>query len=140
MASRIADWVLGHPDEVALLAGFLVTAAALVYRQGWVGVRLALLELMHAAERARRKGLLPVDGPAVMDWVVRRAMSDIVPRAPLWLRPSLTEQRVRGLAQRLFDKMSALTVDWVEDGHVDGRTPTPVAKVAATKEPSNRVE
>ncbi len=136
MLSRMADWILGHPEEVALLGGFLLTAAALIYRQGWAGVRLALRELMHAAERARRKGLLPLDGPAVMDWVVRRALTDLVPRAPLWLRPVLTEARLRSLAQTLFDHMSALAGDWLNDGKLDGSVGAPAAEVAAGSNPS----
>ncbi len=121
MMERLAQWILAHPDETGYLVSFLVTAlvimaAALLRQRGLAGIRESLKGLMLLAERKRRKGELPFDGPQVMDWVIRQALIYVVPAAPRLLRPFLTEQRLRLLAQTLFDKAT----DWIDDGRFDG--------------------
>lgn len=93
-----------------------IATALLIALAGWAQVRQALLGLMMRAEKAARKGDFgPISGPELMEIVVRQFMLRVVPGLPswlAWLRPMLTEARVRATAQFLYDK----TLDWLDDG------------------------
>lgn len=135
MLNHVAEWILAHPDETGYLVGFLVSAvlaffAAYIRQRGWQGVREGLREIMHAAERARRQGRLPFDGPLVMEWVINQAITRLVPAAPVWLRPALTEERIRQLAQVAFDGVQ----DWIDNGQLDGSYQAATAQAAATSD------
>lgn len=115
------EWILANPDTAATVAGLavavLLAAVEVIRRTG--SVRQALLAAMLRIERARRRGELPIDGPAAMDWVIAWAMTSLVPRAPVWLRPALTEERLRRWAQGLYD----LALDLLDDGALNGTRP-----------------
>lgn len=132
----IVEWILEHPDETGLLISLLITVTGLIIQRGWAGVRAAIQAVMHAAERARRQGKLPpaFDGPQVFEWVVTNVMIRVVPFAPFWLRPYLTEARVRTMVQRLFDG----ALDWIDDGEFNRSNRPPAdsaSEVAAAHDP-----
>lgn len=135
--NQVLKWILGHPEEVGMLVSLLITVTALLVQHRWAGIRAAIQEIMHAAERARRQGKLPptFDGPQVFEWVVTTVMISVVPSAPAWLRAILTEKRVRAMVQKLFN--SAL--DWIDDGQFNSSNKPPAdpaSEVAATYDPA----
>lgn len=109
------QWIIEYRGlivaAVAILAYLLVTGLV-----GWGQVRQALLGLMLRAEKAARKGDFGIiTGPQLMDLVVSQFMARVVPGLPpwlIWLRPFLTEERVRQAAQFLYVK----TLDYLDDG------------------------
>lgn len=116
------DWILQNPETAGAIVGalfaILVGAFEVIRRTG--SIREALLAAMLRAERARRqKKLGPIDGPAVMDRVITWAMKYLVPQAPIWLRPLLTEKRLREWAQGLYN----VTLDLLDDGLLNGTRP-----------------
>lgn len=115
------DWILTNPETAGAIAGviiaILLAAVEVVRRTG--SIRQALLAAMLRIERGRRRGELPIDGPAAMDFVIAWAMNSLVPRAPVWLRPVLTEERLRRWAQGLYD----LALDLLDDGILNGTRP-----------------
>lgn len=115
------DWILANPETTGAIAGVIVAillaAVEVVRRTG--SIRQALLAAMLRVERARRRGELPVDGPAAMGFVIAWAMNSLVPQAPVWLRPALTEDRLRRWAQGLYDAM----LDLLDDGILNGTKP-----------------
>jgi len=116
------DWILANPETVGTIIGaivgiLLVTIATL---RTTGSLRQGLLSLMLAADRARRQGKLgPIDGPQVMDLVIQAAMTKVVPRLPAIIRPLITPDRLRALAQRLYD----LSLDYLDDGIINGSRP-----------------
>src|SRR5690606_14568754 len=115
------DWILTNPEAAGAIAGvaiaILLAAVEVVRRTG--SIRQALLTAMLRAERARRKGELPFDGPVIMERVITWAMGYLRPRAPIWLRPVLTEERLRRWAQALYDA----ALDLLDDGLLNGTRP-----------------
>jgi len=116
------DWILANPETVGTIVGAIVAVLlvtiATIRTTG--SLRQGLLALMLAADRARRKGLLgPIDGPQVMDLVIQAAMTKVVPRLPAIIRPLITPDRLRAIAQRLYD----LSLDYLDDGLLNGTRP-----------------
>jgi len=117
------DWILTHPEAAGVVAGAVVTLlivlAATLRVTG--SLRQGLLALMLQAEKMRRKGQLGdvIDGPKVMDVVIQWAMATLVPRLPAIIRPLITPDRLRALAQRLYD----LSLDYLDDGLLNGTRP-----------------
>lgn len=117
------DWILANPEAVGVVAGAVVTLlivlAATLRVTG--SLRQGLLALMLQAEKMRRKGQLGevIDGPRVMDFVIQWAMATLVPRLPAFVRPMMTADRLRTLAQRLYD----LSLDYLDDGILNGTRP-----------------
>lgn len=109
------QWIIEYRG---LILGAIATAllVALTGAAGWARVRQALLGLMLRAEKAARKGDFGiVTGPQLMDLVVAQFMLRVVPGLPpwlAWLRPVLTEARVRAAAQFLYSR----TLDYLDDG------------------------
>lgn len=134
MLSRLFGWVIENPETTGLLIGFLISTATLIYKMGWAGIYAGIQKWIHIAERRRRQGDLPFDGPQIFEWVVAQVMLWVVPAAPAWLKPYLTEARVRLLVQQLFDK----GMDLIDDGKLNGSTgeaiQSPASQVAATNE------
>lgn len=131
MLNRLWEWTLNNPEQAGALAGFLATAVILIVRNGWARIRESLKELMLIGERKRRQNELPFDGPAIMEWVINQALTRLVPIAPFWLRPWLTQERLRRLAQAAFDKAH----DWLDNGKIDGSNmQTPASQGAATSD------
>lgn len=118
------DWILANPEAAGAIAGvviaILLAAIEVLRRTG--SIRQALLTAMLRAERARRKGDLPFDGPAIMELVITWAMGYLRPRMPLWLRPMLTEDRFRRWAQSLYNG----ALDLLDDGLLNGSRPAPL--------------
>lgn len=104
------------PFEYRGLITGSIALVLLVVLLGWAYVRQILLGLMLRAEKAARKGVWGViSGPELMEIVIRQFMARAVPGLPpwlVWLRPILTEAKVRRVAQFLFDK----TLDYLDDG------------------------
>lgn len=116
------DWILANPETIGTIVGALVAillvTLATIRTTG--SLRQGLLALMLAADRARRKGQLgPIDGPQVMDLVIQAAMAKVVPRLPAIIRPLITPERLRALAQGLYD----LSLDYLDDGLLNGTRP-----------------
>jgi len=117
------DWILTHPEAAGVVAGAVVTLlivlAATLRVTG--SLRQGLLALMLQAEKMRRKGQLGevIDGPKVMDFVIQWAMATLVPRLPAFVRPLITPERLRAIAQRLYD----LSLDYLDDGIINGSRP-----------------
>jgi len=118
---HMLDWILENPEAAGAIAGVIVAillaAVEVVRRTG--SIRQALLTAMLRAERARRQGQLPFDGPVIMERVIAWAMGYLRPMAPVWLRPLLTEERFRRWAQALYDGM----LDLLDDGLLNGTRP-----------------
>lgn len=122
MLKTTLNWIAGNPDATGALIGTLlaILLAAVAALRATGSLRQGLLALMLQADRARRQGRLgPIDGPGVMDLVVQSAMSTLVPRLPAWLRPTITTDRLRTTAQRLFD----MSLDYLDDGVLNGTRP-----------------
>ncbi|WP_374713119.1 hypothetical protein [Symbiobacterium terraclitae] len=116
------DWILANPETAGTIAGAIIAVllAAVATLRTTGSLRQGLLALMLQADRARRKGLLgPIDGPQVMDLVIQVAMSRLVPRLPALIRPLITAERLRAVAQRLYD----LSLDYLDDGVLNGTWP-----------------
>ena len=96
---------------LGLVAYLLVTGLV-----GRAQVRQALLGLMLRAEKSARKGDFGfITGPQLMELVISQFMARVAPALPpwaAWLRPFLTEDRVRAAAQFLYSK----TLDYLDDG------------------------
>ncbi|MFZ5815313.1 MAG: hypothetical protein ACOY93_08410 [Bacillota bacterium] len=125
MLTRFWEWILTNPDHAATIAGAVITIllGAVGALRATGSVRQALLQLMLRADRERRRGRLgPIDGPQVMERVLDWAMVVLVPRAPFWLRPFLTRERLRSWAQRLYD----VSLDLLDDGLLNGTRPKPL--------------
>lgn len=109
------QWIIEYRG---LILAAIATALllALTGAVGWARVRQALLGLMLRAEKAARRGDFGViSGPELMEIVIRQFMARVVPGLPpwlVWLKPFLTEDRVRAAAQFLYDR----TLDWLDDG------------------------
>lgn len=109
------QWIIEYRGLIlaAITTALLVALTGAV---GWARVRQALLGLMLRAEKAARKGDFGIiTGPQLMDLVVSQFMARVVPGLPpwlIWLRPFLTEERVRQAAQFLYVK----TLDYLDDG------------------------
>jgi len=119
------DWILANPETAGTIAGAIIAVllAAVATLRTTGSLRQGLLALMLQADRARRKGLLgPIDGPQVMDLVIQVAMSRLVPRLPALIRPLITADRLRAIAQRLYD----LSLDYLDDGLINGTRPEPL--------------
>lgn len=118
------DWIPANPETAGTIAGaviaILLAAVEVIRRTG--SIRQALLTAMLRAERARRQGQLPLDGPAIMELVVAWAVGYLVPRSPAWLRPMLTADRLRRWAQALYDG----ALDLLDDGLLNGTRPEPL--------------
>lgn len=109
------DWILTNPETAGTIVGAVIATllAAVATLRATGSLRQGLLALMLAADRARRQGKLgPIDGPQVMDLVIQAAMTRLVPRLPALIRPLITADRLRAVAQRLYD----LSLDYLDDG------------------------
>lgn len=115
------DWIMANAGIVGSIVGAIVVVvlAAVDVMRRTGSVRQAILTAMLGAERARRQGTLPIDGPAVMERVISWALDYLVPHAPAWLRPFLTEGRLRNWAQTLYNG----ALDLLDDGALNGTRP-----------------
>lgn len=101
-------WNWRYPLLVVL--GFAVYVAV-NWRRAWAQLRELAPKLMLVAQK-RAQELLLANGEARMAWVVQYILTTVVPTFPAWLRPWLTEQRVRAFAQCVYDT----AVDLLDDG------------------------
>lgn len=122
------DWILANPETAGAIAGAVVTLLVVLVATLRVtgSLRQGLLALMLQAEKMRRKGQLVgvIDGPQVMDLVIQWALATMVPRLPAFVRPLITAERLRSMAQRLYD----LSLDYLDDGVLNGSKPPDIGE------------
>lgn len=107
------NWVLDNWDLMGVVLGIVFTAVEVVRATG--NLRQGLLSLMLQAEKAAGKGELGgITGTAIMDAVVTLAMQRIVPRLPVYVRPFVTEARVRTVALWVYEH----TREYLEHGRL----------------------
>jgi hypothetical protein len=89
------DFLLANIESVGTaLVAVILLAYAIITRQ-WGLLRSAALSLMLSAERL----LATEQGQLKMEWVFREVQQNI----PIWLRPYLTEDKLREILQELYD-------------------------------------
>ena len=89
------DFILSNIETAGMaLVAVILLVYAIVTRQ-WGLVRSSALSLMLSAERL----LATEQGQLKMEWVFREASASI----PVWMRPYLTEDRLREILQDLYD-------------------------------------
>lgn len=89
------DFIMGNMGTIGTgLVAIVLIVYALVTRQ-WLILRSAALSLMLSAERL----LTTEQGQLKMEWVFREVTALI----PGWMRPYLTEDRLREILQDLYD-------------------------------------
>ena len=89
------DFLLANIEAVGTaLVAVILLAYAIITRQ-WGLVRSSALSLMLSAERL----LATEQGQLKMEWVFRE-VNGLIPK---WMRPYLTEEKLRGILQELYD-------------------------------------
>jgi len=105
-----------HKDLVLLVV--MLFLGLLFYKNmtlNWLEEQISLLML--SSEKIGRKDIA-LKGEALMEMVVMATINLLVPRLPFWLRPLVTEEYVRRLAQLLHDKAK----DYIDDGKINHST------------------
>lgn len=103
----LLTWLAGHAD--ALIAIAVILGGAIQTMRATHSFRQGLAALMLRAEKAQASGTLP-GGPELMNLVVQVAQARLVPMLPLWLRPLFNADRVRAIAQAVYDASRELIV------------------------------
>lgn len=126
---QILLWISNNAGMVSGLItvlGALFAAFHSVYAANR-NLREAIHALMLRAEKAWKNGEFgDVDGDAVMEIVIARVISLVVPRLPMWVRPFITEVYVRKVAQVLYEKAK----DYLDDGKFNNSNGKDGASVA----------
>lgn len=91
----MTDFIMSNIGPIGSgLVALILIVYALITRQ-WMVLRSSALSLMLAAERL----LTTEQGQLKMEWVFREVNGLI----PVWMRPYLTEVRLREILQELYD-------------------------------------
>lgn len=89
------DFIAANMAPIGTVLVALVLLIYAVITRQWLLLRSASLSLMLSAERL----LATEQGQLKMEWVFREVQQNI----PIWLRPYLTEDKLREILQELYD-------------------------------------